>query len=200
MGAYTQLSSLRISGVGNFKIAIFGSAESCVDPIAYGKAKLLGDVLGSLGVRVVTGGCVGTPSVVARHAKRRGSKIIGFFPDKNEQKVSTNIHHSNDVSFEFDDRFYFDGYSERSLAMIRWVDSAIVVGGRIGTISEWAMALEENLPVLVLQESGGVADHLEYILKVAKKEFPENIILFAKDIESGVMELLRRVRERKNNP
>lgn len=59
--------------------------------------------------------------------------------------------------------------------MIHDADAVILMNGRIGTLSEFTIAVEEGKRVAVITETGGVADHLEYILDIAQKEFPGQV-------------------------
>lgn len=191
MDTYTQHSLLPISNEGRFTVGIFGSAIEIVEPKIENTAKMLGCVLGSMGLTVATGGCLGLPAIVARNARASGSRVLGFFPDLNEMEATKNrIAHANDSEAVYDAKYFAKGYTQRSLCMIQNIDCAVVVGGRIGTLSEWTMALEEGVPILALKNTGGIAAHLEYILSVAKKEFPNNYISFSGDVILGVSELI----------
>lgn len=177
--------------VGRVVVGIFGSAVTDSSIEAVETAKIVGRLLGSMGLRVATGGCVGLPAVAARAARSCGAKLIGFFPDKDATETLHNsVIHANDSVEIYDDIYYAVGYSNRSLQMIKSIDCAIVIGGRTGTLSEWAMALEEGLPVLVINNSGGIASHLEHILALTKKEFPNNYIAFSNDVQLGVAQLI----------
>ena len=53
--------------------------------------------------------------------------------------------------------------------MIKSVNGVLVINGRIGTLSEFTIALEEGLNIGVIKGTGGIVDHLEYIILIAKK-------------------------------
>jgi hypothetical protein len=44
-----------------------------------------------------------------------------------------------------------------------------MVGGRIGTLNELTIAIEERKPIGVLLGSGGMTDEVEHVLKAAKR-------------------------------
>ena len=81
--------------------------------------------------------------------------------------------------------------------MLKYVDAVIVINGRMGTLSEFTMAVEEGIPALVLKNTGGIADHLDYILGVVKKEFPNNFILFSEEVTDGIDKLVTHVKNNK---
>ena len=65
----------------------------------------------------------------------------------------------------------------------------LVINGRVGTLSEFTIALEEGLHIAVLKNSGGIANHLEYIVSVARKEFP-NKVIFEIDYKKAIDDLI----------
>lgn len=198
MAIPTPHSLLSTLNGGKFTVGIFGSAVEPAESSALSIAKELGAILGSMGLNVATGGCLGLPAVVAQIARAAGAQIFGFFPDTNEDEVVKNGRiHANDIESIYDIKYYAQGYTKRSLDMIQNIDCAIVVGGRIGTLSEWTIALEEGLPVLVLSHSGGIASHLKHILSIAKKEFPDNYISFSDDVVLSVTQLISSVDKNK---
>ena len=51
-----------------------------------------------------------------------------------------------------------------------------IVGGRSGTLGEFAIAYDEGKIIAVLQGTGGIADHLPEVLKVIDKETGAEIV------------------------
>lgn len=60
-------------------------------------------------------------------------------------------------------------YTGRNLLLVRSADAVIMVGGRIGTLNELTIAIEERKPIGVLLGSGGMTDEVERVLKAAKR-------------------------------
>lgn len=133
------------------------------------------EVLSSLNTStaIMTGGCAGIPGLVAQRAKQFGLKTIAYSPDTHD--TAHNIRHDNLSTNYFDEINYIPGFTARSLQMIHDADIVILMNGRIGTLSEFTIALEEGKRVAVITETGGIADHLEYILDIAQKEFPGQV-------------------------
>lgn len=164
-------------------VAIFGSAAVDIEPYLIAIAEKVGEILSRLNVVVVTGGCTGVPSIVARSARVLGVKTMAFFPDEHEEIVHHNKQiHNNDNPDYYDMKYYFKGFSDRSLQMIKVADLAIIVNGRIGTLSEWAMSVEEGLPCIVLR-SGGVTEIIGSAISIANREFTEKEHLIVDSIE-----------------
>lgn len=141
---------------------------------------------------IMTGGSLGIPGFAIKLAKESGIKTIAYSPDHND--VSHNSRHDNLHTNYFDEVKYIQGFTARSLQMIHDADALLLLNGRIGTLSEFTIALEEGKRVAVITETGGIADHLEYILDIAQKEFPGQVF-FSPDVEQ-VMNWIKQKAER----
>lgn len=169
------------------KISIIGSAEEKQNSKPKKLCKSIGNYLSQKDITLFTGGSSGIPGEIVKACDLNKIKITAYSPDKN--KISHNKRFDNLNSKYFSRIKYIRGFTARSLQMINDSDAIIVIGGRIGTLSEFTIALEEGKKVLVIKNSGGIADHLEYILSVANKEFP-NQIIFERDYKKGIDKLL----------
>lgn len=169
------------------KIAIIGSAEEKQEERIVKLCKNIAEYLSKKDVIIFTGGSLGIPGIVVKSCDLQKIKIVAYSPD--EDIMSHNERFDNLNSKFFSEIKHIKGFTARSLQMINDGDAIIVIGGRIGTLSEFTIALEEGKKVLVIENSGGIADHLEYILQVANKEFP-NQIIFEKDYKNGIDKLL----------
>lgn len=153
----------------NIKLAIFGSASNEMSEENKRIAADLGKYLAEVGVTVVTGACRGMPGVVVESAHRHGAKTVAYSPDTDEQN-----HHARMDNLElsyFTEHHFVPGFTARSLAMLNNVDGVLVLNGRMGTLSEYAIALEEGIPAAVVTSTGGIAQHLELITQQCAKEF-----------------------------
>ena len=61
------------------------------------------------------------------------------------------------------------GYAGRNLILTRSADAVIIIGGRIGTLNEFTVAFEDKKPIGILEDSGGIADEIEEITRIAHK-------------------------------
>lgn len=161
------------------KIAIISSASVQVEN---GIQKKIQEIVKKFSevsnITLVTGGSFGIPGLCIQEAKRLLIPTIAYSPDKNS--IEHNARFDNlDINY-FNEVKYIPGFTARSLEMIHNVDGILLLNGRIGTLSEFTIALEEGKRVGVITNSGGIADHLEYILKIAQKEFP-NQVFFSDD-------------------
>ena len=154
-------------------------------------AKKIAAYLAKKGMTVVTGGCSGIPALCIEEAHRLGAKTIGYFPLKDQQDYIDRQHEQNIHCIDFYSTAHFiAGFTARSLEMIKNVDAAIVLNGRIGTLSEFGIAVEEGLPLAVIEGTGGITDELQHLTKLVKKEFPNNEVIFEKDYKKAIDTLI----------
>lgn len=161
------------------KIAIFSSWLPEITTENRKLAEKIGKYLAEKDITVVTGGCNGIPAVCIESAYLSSGKTIGYFPhsDHNEYYDRQHEENTHDINF-YSTAHFVSGFTARSLEMIKNVDAAIVLNGRIGTLSEFGIAVEEGLPLVVIEGTGGVSDELKTITHAAKKEFLNNEVIF----------------------
>jgi uncharacterized protein (TIGR00725 family) len=177
----------------SFKICVSGAAEGdCLNPETMAKAEAVGEAIAESGSILVTGATTGIPHAAAKGAKKVRGISIGFSP------AATRIDHIKRYRLPTD---YLDltvytgfGYAGRNLILTRSADAVIIVCGRIGTLNEFTVAFEDRKPIGVLQESGGMADEIDDITKIAHKH--ECRVLYESDPEKLVLELIGDLKEK----
>lgn len=166
-----------------YKICVSGAAhtEHCAEN-AFEKSKELGrEIVRQNGV-CVTGATIGVPYWAAIGAKEEGGISIGFSP------ASSEISHVKSYKLPID---YFDvivytgfEYAGRNLLLTRASDAIVISCGRLGTLNEFTIGFEDNKPIGILTETGGMADMIKDILdkghrgygKVIFDSDPKNLI------------------------
>ncbi len=173
------------------KIAIFSSWLPQVNKENQELAKSIARYLAEKDITVVTGGCSGIPALCIEEAHVCGAKTIGYFPHKDHSDYQDRQHEENTHDIKFYSTAHFvHGFTARSLEMIKNVDAAIVLNGRIGTLSEFGIAIEEGLPLVVIEGTGGVTDELQRLTKLVKKEFPNNEVVFGANYKELIDSLI----------
>lgn len=168
------------------KLGVFSSASDIISPENQALAAQIGKYLADKKITVVSGGSHGIPGLIVQAAFDAGADTELYSPDEDEEK-----HQKRSDNLElryFKTHKFIPGFTARSLEMIKNIDAALVLNGRTGTLSEFTIALEEGLPVAVVKNTGGIADHLENIISIANKEFPHQII-FEEDFRVAVDKL-----------
>lgn len=125
-------------------------------------------------------------------AYEHGAKTIGYFPYKDHDDYQDRQHEENTHDIQYYSTTHFiHGFTARSLEMIKNVDAAIVLNGRIGTLSEFGISIEEGLSLVVIEGTGGVADELQHIIKLVNKKFPNDELVFEKDYRKAIDMLIK---------
>lgn len=153
-----------------YQICISGAAAGAsVGPAVKLSAAAAREIV-ARGHVVLTGATRGLPYAAAKAAKLAGGEpitSIGFSP------AASRLAHIKKYRLPTDgfDIILYTGfeYTGRNLLLVRSSDAVVMVGGRIGTLNELTIAIEERKPVGVLMGSGGMTAEVEYVLKAAKR-------------------------------
>lgn len=153
-----------------YQICVSGAARG--DSVEVGKelAAAVAREIVRRGHLVVTGATRGLPYAAAKAAKLEGGRditSIGFSP------AASRLAHVKKYQLPLDafDTVIFTGfeYTGRNLLLVRSSDAVVMIGGRIGTLNELTIAIEERKPIGVMLGSGGMTDEVEHVLKAAKR-------------------------------
>ena len=136
------------------RIGAMGSAGGDVDSSVAGTCRMLGRSIAGCGCCLLTGACPGLPHETVLGARESGGHVIGISP-ASTLKEHVEVHHS--PYQEYDVLILTGmGLMGRELINIHSSDIVIVVGGRSGTLGEFAMAYEDGKLIGVLSGSGGI--------------------------------------------
>lgn len=180
--------------VTKVKIGVMGSAGGEMEAVLIERCMELGRAIADCGCAIVTGGCPGLPHYAVIGCKERGGLTIGVSPAMGLHEHVTKYKSPTD---HIDVLIYTGmGLMGREVIGVRSCDIIIIVGGRSGTLGEFAIAYDEGRLIGVLTGTGGVADHVDDFLPVMKKPTGSRI-LYDRDPRSLVE---RCVDEFKTNP
>lgn len=153
------------------------------------KAREIGKEIALRGGVVITGACWGMPHEAVLGAKKAGGYTIGVSPAISEEK------HKKEYRFPIEnyDLIFYTGYgfSARDVWLMRMSDAVIFICGRIGTLNEFTICFEDHRLMGVLEGTGGMADEIKGIIKVANKG-PGRII-YDKDPKKLVEKIFKEV-------
>lgn len=158
------------------KIGVMGSATEQLTKGQKDKAVALGKAIGRHDCILITGGCPGLPHLAAKGAKQVGGLSIGISPGLS---LSEHVQKYDSPTKHFDLLIFTgSGLMGREVVNIRSSDIIIIIGGRSGTLGEFAIAYDEGKLIGVLQGSGGISDQIEIILDICKiKETGARVVL-----------------------
>ncbi len=146
-------------------ICVSGAARGRTVEMDYKLAYELGRQVALQGHVLITGATVGLPDWAAQGAKSVGGMSIGISP-----AASTNEHIQKyrlpTTAYDF---ILYSGlrYVGRDTLLVQSSDAVLSIGGRMGTVHEFATAIESHIPVGVLQDAGGVGDEFEHLMLAA---------------------------------
>jgi uncharacterized protein (TIGR00725 family) len=142
-----------LTGV-QIRVGVMGAAGGAAEPLLLERCRDLGRAIAERGCCLLTGACPGLPHEAVIGAKAAGGHTIGVSPAvslKEHVEVYGSPYEEYDVLI-----FTGLGLMGRELVNIRSSDLVVVVGGRSGTLGEFAIAYEEGKLIGVLAESGGI--------------------------------------------
>ena len=138
------------------RVGVMGSAVDTIDPVLAKQCRRLGQAIAEHGCCLLTGACPGLPHEVVLGAKARGGHVVGISPAGSlKQHVETFASPYADYHVLI---FTGLGLMGRELVNIYSSDFVIVVGGRSGTLGEFAIAYEQGKLIGVLTGSGGITE------------------------------------------
>ena len=146
-------------------------------------AERLGTVLAQHGCIFVTGATTGLPDMVAKAFRSCGGFALGISPAQDRKEHLERYGLPDDGA----DVIVYTGfgYKGRNVINVRSTDLVIIFGGATGTLNEFTIAYDEGKIIGILEESGGVADHIKEIVEFCKKP-TRGLVIFNKDPEKLV--------------
>jgi len=123
----------------------------------------IGAAIAKSGHTLTTGATTGLPQYAALGAKDNGGLSIGFSP-ATSYREHIKSYHLPTKEFDYINFTGMD-YVGRDLYLVHSSDAIITVGGGMGSLHEFATALENHKFCAVLLGSGGAADFIPTILE-----------------------------------
>ena len=158
-----------------YQICVSGAAKG--DSVEQGKAlaTAAGKAIARAGHSLMTGATTGLPNTAAEGYKAAGGKMsLGISP------ASSKVEHvmKYRLPIKAYDTILYTGlhYSGRDALLINSADAVITIGGRLGTLHEFTIAMETHIPVGLLQGAGGIGDQIEGLMKLLPNARPELLI------------------------
>jgi uncharacterized protein (TIGR00725 family) len=149
-------------------IGVMGASGGDLAAEVRERAYRLGEAIAEHDAILVTGACPGLPYEAVRGAKAKGGLVVGISPglsvDEHRGKYRSPVD-------GFDVLVYTgSGLMGREITSIRSCDIIVVVGGRTGTLGEFAIAYDEGRLIGILTGTGGITAIVEEIVQLSAKE------------------------------
>ena len=179
--------------MSKYQICVSGAAAGDTVEYAHQLAYELGKAIARSGHTLITGATVGLPQQAALGAKEAGGLSVGYSP------ASSYLEHVKSYrlptkEFDYINFTGFD-YVGRDVHLVRSCDAVITVGGRIGSLHEFATGIEAHKVCGVLLGSGGLADFIPTLIDRIITPGKEDII-FDTNPQRIVDRIIERLDER----
>lgn len=170
-----------------YQICVSGAAKGRSVEEGKDLATAVGVALAQTGHTLMTGATIGLPNYSAEAYKAAGGHMsLGISP------ATSRIEHVlkyrlPTVAY---DAILYSGlhYVGRDTLLINSSDAVISIGGRLGTLHEFTIAMETDTPIGFLQGAGGVSTEIMDILHAAGESRSKNVI-FSDNAEELVAKL-----------
>jgi uncharacterized protein (TIGR00725 family) len=170
-----------------YSICVSGAAGGNTIDESQGLAKRIGAAIGKRGHITITGATVGLPYCAAMGAKEAGGMSVGYSPAATVREHLRKYR----LPCSYFDYISYTGshYMGRDLIMLNSSDATICVGGRMGTLNEFIISVEQRMPVGVLLDSGGSSDVISQLLDVLQPQF-KHLVVFDSNPEYLVEKII----------
>lgn len=173
-----------------------GSYQICVSGAAHGEsveegrqlASALGEAIAKAGHSLMSGATVGLPNYAAEAYKAAGGRMsVGISP------ASSKVEHVMKYRLPIAayDTILYTGlhYIGRDTLLITSSDAVVSIGGRIGTLHEFTIAMESDTPIGFLQGAGGISEEIHNILGLAHPLRAHAKVAFAETADELIADL-----------
>jgi len=149
-----------------YQICVSGAARG--ESVEEGKllAAEMGVAIAKAGHSLLTGATIGLPNYAAEAYKKAGGTMsVGISP------ASSKVEHV--MKYRLPTKAYdcilYTGlhYVGRDTLLIVSSDAVVSIGGRIGTLHEFTVAMETEKPIGFLQGAGGVSEEIQTLMSLA---------------------------------
>lgn len=176
--------------MGQYQICVSGAAKG--DSVEEGKelARAVGAAIAKAGHSLMTGATVGLPNYAAEGYKAAGGKMsVGISP------ASSKVEHvlKYRLPLEAYDTILYTGlhYIGRDTLLITSSDGVVSIGGRLGTLHEFTIAMESDTPIGFLQGAGGISEEIQTIMSLAQPLRDDSAVFFDESAEKLVDDLTK---------
>lgn len=160
---------------GSYQFCVSGAAKGDSAKDGEALARQVGASIAKAGHSILTGATTGLPEFAAQGYKKAGGKMsLGLSP------ASTKVEHVLKYRLPTDayDAILYTGlhYGGRDALLINSADAVISIGGRLGTLHEFTIAMETRTPIGVLKSAGGISAQIDSLLKLLPNADPELVV------------------------
>lgn len=173
-----------------YQIAVSGAAKG--QSVEEGKqlALAMGAAIAKAGHSLLTGATIGLPNYAAEGYKAAGGKMsLGISPaaSKVEHVLKYRL-----PTIAYDTILYTGlHYIGRDTLLITSSDAVVSIGGRLGTLHEFTIAMESETPIGFLQGAGGISEQIQEIMALAKPMRNADAVFFDESPDELIKDLTK---------
>jgi uncharacterized protein (TIGR00725 family) len=163
-----------VNSVLRISVGVMGSAGGNLSRAILQKGYRMGQEIARRGCVLITGACPGLPHQAVLGAKSVGGTVIGISPALNFEEHA--MKYASPYN-GYDAIIYTgSGLMGREIENIRSCDLVVFMGGRSGTLGEFAIAYDEAKVIGVLKGTGGITDKIETIISFIEKNTGAQVV------------------------
>lgn len=171
-----------------YQIAVSGAARGASVEEGKELAMAVGAALAKAGHSLLTGATIGLPNYAAEGYKAAGGTMsVGISP------AASKIEHVMKYrlpTLAYDTILYTGlHYIGRDTLLITSSDAVVSIGGRLGTLHEFTIAMESQTPIGFLQGAGGISDQIQSLLDLASPIPNADAVFFNESPEDLIADL-----------
>ncbi|MBC7581424.1 LOG family protein [Aeromicrobium sp.] len=172
----------------HYQICVSGAAKGASVEEGKELARELGAALARAGHSLLSGATIGLPNYAAEGYKAAGGTMsVGISP------ASTKVEHVMKYRLPVKDydTILYTGlhYVGRDTLLITSSDAVVSIGGRLGTLHEFTIAMETDTPIGFLQGAGGVSEQIQTLMGLAHPLRHGAFVTFDEDADKLISEL-----------
>ncbi len=154
----------------------------------------IGSAIAENGHTLLTGATTGLPNYAAEGYKKAGGNMsMGISP------ASSKIEHvlKYRLPTKAYDAILYSGlhYVGRDALLIASSDAVVSIGGRLGTLHEFTIAIETEKPMGLLHGGGGVSDEIAHIMEVTTPHPASTFVCYSDSANDLVVQLTKHLDE-----
>lgn len=173
-----------------YQICVSGAAKGASVEEGKELARAAGVAIAKAGHALLTGATVGLPNYAAEGYKAAGGSMsLGISP------AASKVEHvmKYRLPTEAYDVILYTGlhYVGRDTLLITSSDAVLSIGGRLGTLHEFTIAMETDTPIAFLQGAGGISSEIQDILAAAGHNHRDNPVFFSENSDELIADLTK---------
>ncbi len=158
-----------------YQICVSGAAKGKSAEEGQQLAMAAGAAIAKAGHSLMTGATTGLPNAAAEGYKKAGGKMsLGLSP------AATKVEHvlKYRLPVKAYDAILYTGlhYGGRDALLINSADAVVSIGGRLGTLHEFTIAMETHTPIGILEGAGGISEQIKQLMDILPNADPDTIV------------------------